>query len=92
MFSKTNYYFVSYGIEGSDFYLFAVGVPDGDGEVIVNIYGGQSVFAAINLFGSFLSEDNQEAFEKRVSEVVEALGDKFPKAYKSIISDGTKLI
>ena len=92
MFSKTNYYFASYEVEGSDFYLFAVGVPDGEGEVSINIYGGKSLFAAICLFGSTLSKDNQEAFENRVSETLEALGDKLPKAYESMLSDGTRLI
>lgn len=92
MFSKTNYYFASYEVEGSDFYLFAVGVPDGEGVVIINIYGGKSLFPAICLFGSTLSKDNQEAFEKLVSEIIEASGDKFQKAYESMMSDGTRLI
>ena len=91
MFSKTNYYFASYEVEGSDFYLFAVGVPDGEGEVSINIYGGKSLFAAIYLYGSFMTEDNQEAFEKSVSETLETLGDKLPKAYESMMADGTRL-
>ena len=41
MFIKKDSYFVSYGIDGSDIYLFAVGVPNGEGEVTVNIYGGK---------------------------------------------------
>ena len=91
MFIKKDCYFVSYGIEGSDIYLFAVGVPNGEGEVTVNIYGGKSLFAAIYLYGSFMTEDNQEAFEKSVSETLETLGDKLPKAYESMMADGTRL-
>ena len=92
MFIKKDCYFGSYAVKGSDFYLFAIGVPDGEGQVTVNIYGGNSLCAAICIFGSFMTADNQEAFEKSVNETLEALGDQLPKAYESMMADGTRLI
>ena len=91
MFIKKDMYFASYEVKNGEMYLFAVGVPDGD-QVNVSIYAGSTPFSAFHIYGTFLTENNQVAFEEGVNEVLESLGRKLSNAYFAMLKSGTRLI